>query len=238
MPFTFAHPAIVLPLKNVFGKWLSLTGLVIGSITPDFEYFLRMKIQSNYSHTSLGMLWFCLPLGMLLCFIFHGVVKKPLIANLPIVLQRKLSELQQINWVSYFKINWFVVVVSLLIGAYSHILWDSFTHQNGFFVEVLHLDASIGTIRIYKMLQHGSTLLGGLYIIWYVYNLKGLTNKVAKRPEIKYWLSIALITIVIMAVRFLVDFNIKAYGNTIVSIISAVMIAIVITSLFYRIKSI
>jgi hypothetical protein len=42
MPFTFAHPAIVLPLKHLPKRWYSLTGLIIGSMTPDFEYFIRM----------------------------------------------------------------------------------------------------------------------------------------------------------------------------------------------------
>jgi hypothetical protein len=54
MPFTFSHPAIILPLKYFKKKWFSLTGLVIGSMTPDFEYFVRMRIQSNYSHTIEG----------------------------------------------------------------------------------------------------------------------------------------------------------------------------------------
>ncbi|WP_113654854.1 DUF4184 family protein, partial [Pedobacter namyangjuensis] len=30
MPFTFSHPAIVLPLTYLPKKWFSLTGLVIG----------------------------------------------------------------------------------------------------------------------------------------------------------------------------------------------------------------
>ncbi|WP_262496247.1 DUF4184 family protein [Flavobacterium piscis] len=39
MPFTFSHPAIILPLKYLPKNWISLTGLIIGSLTPDFEYF-------------------------------------------------------------------------------------------------------------------------------------------------------------------------------------------------------
>ena len=57
MPFTFSHPALILPLKYFPNKWFSLTGLVIGSLTPDFEYFLRMRIKSVYSHTLEGIFW-------------------------------------------------------------------------------------------------------------------------------------------------------------------------------------
>jgi len=36
MPFTFSHPAIVLPLTKARLK-LSATGLIVGSTIPDFE---------------------------------------------------------------------------------------------------------------------------------------------------------------------------------------------------------
>ena len=50
MPFTFAHPAIVLPFYKK-PKFFSMTTLIIGSMSPDFEYFLRVKIKSDMSHT-------------------------------------------------------------------------------------------------------------------------------------------------------------------------------------------
>jgi hypothetical protein len=121
MPFTFSHPAIVLPLENISGKTLSLTGLVIGSITPDFEYFIRMKIQSNYSHSLPGLFWFDLPLGLLLTFIYHFIVRNQLISNLPKILNRKLSAFKHFDWLTYFKQNWIKVIVSILIGAALHL---------------------------------------------------------------------------------------------------------------------
>ena len=68
MPFTLAHPAIVLPLAAKKLR-MSATGLVIGSMVPDFEYFIRMRTESKYSHTLAGLFWFDLPLGLLLCFV-------------------------------------------------------------------------------------------------------------------------------------------------------------------------
>jgi hypothetical protein len=55
MPFTFAHPAVVLPGGYLPKQWLSLTGLVVGSRTPDFEYFFRWRVLSLYSHTLAGI---------------------------------------------------------------------------------------------------------------------------------------------------------------------------------------
>jgi hypothetical protein len=84
MPFTFSHPALVLPLYAAGKKYLSLPGLVMGSIAPDFEYFLRMKKGiSYYSHTTAGLLYFNLPLSLVLLFVFHEIVRNLLILHLP-----------------------------------------------------------------------------------------------------------------------------------------------------------
>ena len=41
MPWTFAHPAAVLPLRRFSGPGLlSFAALVIGSTSPDFLYYI------------------------------------------------------------------------------------------------------------------------------------------------------------------------------------------------------
>ncbi len=231
MPFTFTHPAVVLPLKKIFGKWVSLTGLIIGSLTPDFEYFIRMKIQSNYSHTLLGTFWFNLPLGLLLCFVFHEIIKKPLIENSPKFIQIRTNELKKLNWTKYFKSNWIIVSLSIIIGAYSHILWDSFTHSNAYFTNYFKLDESLlFGYPLYKVFQHLSTFIGGLIILFYFKNQKTDTKNIIK-PDFRYWLIFGFVTMLIFAIRLLTGLEITAYGNVIVSGITAGMIGITITSL-------
>jgi len=230
MPFTFSHPAIVLPLEKFSGKWFSMTGLIIGSATPDFEYFIRMKIHSEYSHTIMGALWFNLPLAILLCFVFHSIIKRDLIENLPKTFQMRLHELKMYDWKSYFLKNWIIVCLSILIGVYSHILWDAFTHPNTYFVNLLSLEKTVVGIPIYKILQHGSTFVGGMYIIWHFFNIKK-SNVPVSNPNKVYWVEIALLTIIIMGVRINFGLHLLAFGNLIVSTISATIIATIITSL-------
>jgi hypothetical protein len=76
MPFTFSHPAILIPLRVLPKNLFSITGLVIGSLIPDFEYFLRLKLKSDHSHTLSGIFWFDLPVSLFFCFIFHLIVRK------------------------------------------------------------------------------------------------------------------------------------------------------------------
>lgn len=233
MPFTFSHPAIVLPLACLPRKWFSLTGLIIGSLTPDFEYFLRMKIQSNYSHTIGGLFWFDLPLGLLLAFIFHNLVRNSLFDNLPQFLKSRVSQIKQFNWNHYFKRNVLVVVISILIGAASHVFWDSFTHEHGYFIEKIPaLTQSVELlgqpIPLFKIIQHSSTLLGGLILILVIYKLpKAKTTD--RKINSNYWIIRFGLTFSIVIIRFLSGLEMNQYGNVIVTSISAGLLGLILT---------
>jgi hypothetical protein len=59
--------------------------------------------------------------------------------------------------------------IALVFGALTHIIWDSFTHRSGMAVANLPaFRAIVLGVPLYKVLQHGSTLLGLLLIArWY-----------------------------------------------------------------------
>ena len=233
MPFTFSHPAIILPLTFLPKQWFSLTGLVIGSLTPDFEYFLRMRIKSNYSHTIDGLFWFDLPLGLLLAFVFHNIVRDTLYDNFPTILKSRFSAFKQFNWNRHFRQNWLVVSISILIGSASHIFWDSFTHDHGYFVQIIptlqnSVDILNRQIPILKILQHSSTLLGGLLIAFAIYKLPTKKTE-SENINLKYWAILAVLTLTIITIRLLSGLDFKQYGNVIVTAISAGLISLIIT---------
>lgn len=238
MPFTFSHPAIVLPLTCLPKKYFSLTGLVIGSITPDFEYFLRMQIKSNYSHTIEGLFWFNLPIGLLLAYVFHIVVRDSLIDNLPSSMQSRFSVFKQFDWNRQFKTKWQVILNSILIGAASHLLWDNFTHSGGYFVRKISvlsnaIDIFGSQIPIFRILQHLSTLLGGLIILYVIYKLPAEKNA-DSTMELKYWGILTGLTLLIISLRFLSGLETDQYGNIIVSTISAMLLGLAFTPLILR----
>jgi len=234
MPFTFPHPAIVLPLTFLPRRWFSLTGLVIGSLTPDFEYFLRMRIQSDYSHTLSGLFWFDLPLGILLAFIFHNIIRDSLFDNFPTILKSRFTNFKQFNWNNYFKNNWLVVIISVLIGAVSHIFWDSFTHDQGYFVQTIPaltntVDFIGRQVPTLKILQHSSTLLGGLVIVFVLFKRTPDKN-VTGQLNIKYWGILTILTLTIIEIRLLSGLDYKLYGHVIVTAISAGLISLTLMS--------
>lgn len=233
MPFTFSHPAIVLPLTFLPRHWFSLTGLVIGSLTPDFEYFLRMRIKSNYSHTIDGLFWFDLPLGLLLAFIFHNIVRNSFYDNLPSFFKSRFLTFKQFGWNGHFKSNWFIVTISILIGAASHIFWDSFTHKHGYFVHTIpalqnSVDFFGGQTPIIKILQHSSTLLGALLLAFVIYKLP--IYKTEKEDiNLKYWTILVGLIMTIIVLRFFSGLKLEQYGNVLVTAISAGLISLVFT---------
>lgn len=241
MPFTFSHPAIVLPLTFFSRKWYSFTGLVIGSIVPDFEYFLRMRIQSDYSHTFLGLFWFDLPLGIILAFVFHNLVRDSLIDNLPYSFKTRLVKYKSLRWNKYFRINWLVVITSILIGVISHLFWDSFTHDNGYFVQIMPIlketiDWNGMQISNLKILQHSSTLFGGIIILFALFKLPS-DNNITTKLNIKYWIVFTFLTFAITVLRLLCGFDYSLYGHVIVSVIAAGLIALVLTPFLIRYKN-
>lgn len=233
MPFTFSHPAIILPLTWLPRQWYSLTGLVIGSMIPDFEYFLRMKIQSNYSHTISGLFWFDLPLGLLFAFIFHNIIRDSLIDNLPAALSSRLSVFKQFNWNRQVKNQWLVIIISLLIGAGSHLFWDSFTHTHGYFAQSIPLLTNMVSILgiqipVLKILQHTSTLFGGIIIAYAIFRLPAIQD--AKKPiNRKYWIILTALTFTIITVRLVSGLDYLLYGNLITTGISGGLISLIIT---------
>lgn len=244
MPFTFSHPAIVLPLYKRFQHWFSLTGLIVGSITPDFEYYIRMTKTRLYTHNWGGLFWADLPLGIILAFIFHNVVKQPLVAHLPPVFKRKLLPYTTLRWNTYCSQHFFVVCISLLIGGASHLVWDSITHDNGDIARFLHISGyryTLGHVRLHitSWLQLLSSVLGMWYIVWVIVQLPNYPTSLAHLPSytIKYfWWKVLAIMFIIIGIRFYIS-AINRPVNMLITILAAGMYGLTITALFYPKKA-
>lgn len=230
MPFTFCHPAIVLPFAKWGKNYLSATGLIIGSMAPDFEYFLKMRLEKVHGHTFEGIFYFDLPLTLLLAVIFHRYVRDALIKNLPELLQKRLSPYIGYNWFNWLKKRWYVLVYSALIGIFSHFFWDAFTHTDGYFVQripALQGSAEIlgVTMRKADIGQLVSSAFGALFILAVlVWPFKEeLASRLLKR-KITYWFLVLLITSLVLLIR-----NGSGTGDFIATSISGGLIGLILT---------
>jgi uncharacterized protein DUF4184 len=150
VPYAFAHPAAVIPLARLLGGRAVPSALAIGSVIPDAWYFVPALTRES-SHDLLGLLWFCLPAGLVAYAAFHLIFKQPMLALLP----RRLGD-RFGGWTctGLPAASWWAVVVSMVLGIATHIAWDALTHE-GVLADALALEQ-----RTLQVLQHGSTFLG------------------------------------------------------------------------------
>lgn len=169
VPFTLAHGAAALPFRRFH---LVTSGLVVGTFAPDFEYFLRLAPDGGFSHTLPGTFVLTLPLALLVLWLFHAFVKLPVAGLLPNAIQQRLTD--HLGEFRFFGAARFALVVgSILLGIATHLLWDSFTHPNTWpyrhwaLLRQRLLLPVLGLTPVYKLLQHGSTVVGiAILAVW------------------------------------------------------------------------
>jgi hypothetical protein len=183
MPFPLAHPAAVLPLRRCCPRQLNFPALVIGSLTPDLGYAFGNLHVDWFSHRFwAGSLGFCLPAGLVLVAAFYSL-RRPMVGILPARYQQALLPLCDRGAGSPVRI-----VVSLLIGAWTHILLDSVTHEDGWMVEHLpglrRLLPSFGKepLPVYDLLYAACTFFG---VAWLAHSYLRWLDRIAlaSRPS-------------------------------------------------------
>lgn len=187
MPFTVSHAAAAVPIAR--GR-LALSALIIGSMAPDFAYFIHWRGDRDVGHTMPGIFLFCLPASLLVLWVFQTFLKYPLISLFPMSHQKRL--LPAARGFRFGPLRRFLwLLASLQIGIYTHIMWDSFTHSHGWMVQHLPVLRTVVIPQIsdgfslYTLLQHGSTLVGLLMLaLWYIRWLRRAPYWPVTRPPL------------------------------------------------------
>ena len=234
MPFTPAHPAIILPLLK--RKYFSATGLIAGSISPDFEYFFKARVSGIHGHTLPGLFYFDLPVSFLIAFAFHLLIKESLIHNLPPQLQRRFHVVSSLDFKEYIKTKYLIFIISVLAGAGSHIFWDSFTHNGTYFVqnfsfyEGSYIPFQGAKYPLWYALQHISTITGLIIVLMYISFMPVGRSVVIVSPSLTYWLSMILLGVLFFVLRFTL-FTVRFdLGNAVVTSISSLLLALCLLS--------
>lgn len=152
---------------------LVLSALIVGTMAPDFEYFLRLRSGSGWGHTIPGAFGLSLPLGLAVLWLYHRFAKLPIAALLPVPLELRLGqELQPFR----FRGRFFLIVLSMLAGIATHLAWDSFTHSHtwlfhhwDFLRRHVHLPLA-GSIRVFLLLQYISSIGGIVVLLCWVWH--------------------------------------------------------------------
>jgi len=169
VPFTISHAAAVLPLRGFAGFRLPLAAMVIGSMSPDYAYFLPGGLERVETHSVAGLFYFCWPVSIALWLLFVRVLEQPTFALLPE------------NWRTRFPPSSREITLrtlsfasgAILLGGVTHLVWDSFTHRGTAVVNALPFLHEVAfyfhgwRIRWFVVLQLASSIFGILALaIW------------------------------------------------------------------------
>lgn len=131
---------------------------------------------------------------------------------------------------------------SAVFGMLTHVVWDTFSHKTGYFVMNLpFLQQTIYSIPTYKLMQHGSTCFGFIFIIFVLLKYRDSPQKmerVSGRENVKSWGWSMITALGIFIAHALLDpyFQILQIGSIIVSGLTSVLFGIFIVSVVYQIR--
>lgn len=169
MPFTLAHPAAVLPLRAV--RHLRTAPLFVGAMVPDLPAYLPGGIARYVplTHAFVHSYTIDLALGyasLAALFILRMPLTVLLGARARALCLRALAHFRQAS-------AWVLAAPAILLGVWTHLLWDSFTHRDGWIVHrvaALRAPFSLGIYEgtVYHALQYLSSVIGlSVLVLWY-----------------------------------------------------------------------
>jgi membrane-bound metal-dependent hydrolase YbcI (DUF457 family) len=146
-------------------------------MAPDFEYLVHLSATRTIGHTIPGLFVLCLPSALVVLLLWHRLVG-PVLATL---LRPGTGGLTN-GWADRVRFGpparfaW--LCASIVIGSFSHITWDAFTHEGGVVVNLwpgFSEPIGPGALPVYRWLQYGCSVFGMAVLgVW--------AHRAAQRP--------------------------------------------------------
>jgi hypothetical protein len=196
VPFTASHVAAVVPMAR---SPLVASALVIGSMSPDVPYYLPVIVSSEVTHSPVGVVSTDVLLGLAVFMVWHGFLVRPALDCAPAALRGRIPSQAVLGLRARLSSlsRLLLVLLSVSVGAATHVAWDSFTHTGGWgTTHVAWLAERQGLLTGYAWAQYGSGAFGALVIAWWLarwWRSTPATSSISRlRPVISAtaWLSI------------------------------------------------
>jgi hypothetical protein len=247
VPFTAAHPLAVLPLVRL--RKLDASCLVIGSIAPDFEYFLHGEERGTFAHTLLGAAIWVLPMTIVLALVFHAAVKRPLVAIAPRAIARHLDDAWLGRWPHDRSAGSIAAIVAAAaLGVFTHLAWDAITHARGWgprlYPELFRRGVDVplvGPMLLYRVVWCISTAIGLAGVTWYVVRVLRRVPPVERAAApVGVRLAFAACVVVCIALttaRAVVWLHARDAGTLAVAPISGLLAGTLIASIVWQLRA-
>jgi hypothetical protein len=163
MPFTVSHAAAVLPLHRLGKYKLPLSALMVGSMAPDFGYFVSREASRALTHSFTGLVIFVLPVGLFVWVFYVAMLEKATITLLSDRWHTRFAHTEAITPSLIARAS-----LALVLGGVTHILWDAFTHRatavTNTFPALLGPTPGFSWLPIYSLLHFLSSVVGLLVL--------------------------------------------------------------------------
>ena len=181
MPFTVSHAAAVLPLHRLSKHKLPLTALMVGSMAPDFGYFFSYEASRPLTHSFAGLFIFDLPMGLFVWLFYVAFLEKATITLLSDRWHTRFAHTDAITPKLVARAS-----VAIILGAATHLLWDSFTHRGTFvtdaFPAFLGPTPGLAWLPIFHLLHALSSVVGLAILVRWARHLHRQPAKSLIRP--------------------------------------------------------
>lgn len=130
---------------------------------PDLPYFVAPHRGSVWSHAAYGPVTVDLAAGLIVFAIWMLGLRRPLVDLAPTAVTAGLPPPRRLT-----ATGWGWAALSVVTGATTHVVWDTFTHRRRWGTEHLTgLGQQVGPLPAYQWLQFGSGVLGLLVLaVW------------------------------------------------------------------------
>jgi hypothetical protein len=170
MPFTISHVAAVLPGYRVLSRAHLFSAAVVGSMVPDFGLLLPGSPGRFHTHSLPALFTYCLPMGLAAYALTLALIKPAVMEIVPDGAYARLRAADAAAPPMGLR-SWWYAALAILLGAVTHLLWDTFTHENAAGVRMFpvlneyapELDGH--TLQFYRWAQYGSSVIGLLVVI-------------------------------------------------------------------------
>ena len=171
LPFTVSHAAAFLPFRKLNLVW---SAFIIGSMAPDFPYMIGTTQYRDLGHHVPGLIFFTIPASFASLWLFHNMIKRPVIGLMPSGLQARLRvQTGEFRFGGAARLR--TMFVSVALGIATHLVWDSFTHsftwpwrEFRFLHQRIQLPL-LGAVPGFALMQYASTFAGMLALAMWVW---------------------------------------------------------------------
>jgi hypothetical protein len=203
---------MIIPVYKINSKKFSLFGLILGSMILDFSYFFNFlpslgSIDVNNYYSIKTLLFYYMPLSILIYLLYEYIVKMPLIINSSNFIKKRVlhSDIENKEIKSIKTL--FVFLYSVITGILTHILLDEFTHPNTFISRnFINLSKRIGIFSISNYLYILTSIIGIIVLLYFFIKIKTKpipdSYKITTTKKILYWMFVLLCSVIMLIISY------------------------------------